>query len=57
MNIVKIYMKNIKIRSFINRIEEICSHKKISAEYVIYFLVSFLESMFSCYLFNIKIAS
>ena len=44
MNIVKTYMNNIKIRGFI----EICSNEKLSAEEVTYFLVSFLESMFSC---------
>ena len=44
MNIVKTYMNNIKIRGFI----EICSYEKLSPEEVTYFLVSFLESMFSC---------
>ena len=43
MIIVKIYMKNIKIRNFINRNEEICSQEKLSAEEVIYFLVSFFR--------------
>ena len=42
MNIVKIYMNNIKRRSFMNRIEEIYSHEKLSAEEVIHFLASFL---------------
>ena len=43
MNIVKIYMNNIKKRSFMIRIEDICSFEKLSAEEVIYLLVSFLE--------------
>ena len=50
-------LNNIKVRSFINRIEEICPYEKLSSEKVIYFLVSFLESMFSCSLFGIKIVS
>ena len=43
MIIVKIYTNNIKIRSFINRNEEICSQEKLSVEEVIYFLVSFFR--------------
>ena len=31
-----------------NRIDEICSQEMLSGEEVIYFLVSFLQSMFSC---------
>ena len=41
------------VKDFINdRIEEICSQKKLSAEEVTYFLVSFFrEFMFSCSIF------
>ena len=41
MNTVKIYMTDIKTRSFINRIKEICSHETLSAEEVNYLFVSF----------------
>ena len=60
MNIIKIkvYKKSLTqicekydgAKSFINeRIEEICSHEKLSAEEVIYFLVSF----FTVYVFSL----
>ena len=54
---VKVYKKMLKeisekyegSQDFINnRIDEICSHEKFSAEEVIYFLVSFLQFMFPC---------
>ena len=34
---------------FLNdRIEEICSHEKLSTEEIIYFFVRFLQFMFNC---------
>ena len=54
---VKVYKKMLKeisekyegSQDFINnRIDEICSQEKFSAEEVIYFLVSFLQFMFPC---------
>ena len=32
----------------INRIDKICSQRKLSAEEVIYFLISFSQFMFPC---------
>ena len=54
---VKLYKKVLKevaekyegAESFLNnRIDEICSQQMLSAEGVIYFLVSFLQFMFPC---------
>ena len=52
---VKVYKKILKelAENIINnRIDEICSQEKLSAEEVIYFLVSFLQFMISCQLFR-----
>ena len=52
---VKVYKKILKevAENIINnRIDEICSQEKLSAEEVIYFLVSFLQFMIPCQLFR-----
>ena len=48
---VKVYKKILKevAENIINnRIDEICSQEKLSAEEVIYFLVGFLQFVFPC---------
>ena len=45
----RVAQKYDEVEEFINNIiDEVCSQGKLSAEEVTYFLVGFLQSMFSC---------